>query len=128
VRSIAAGANAFVPKPVESLALLQKIAGLLQLEYVYQGEAGEAQPAPSSAPAADVLRAAVQQGDGQRVVEAIRSAAELGQMPRVEALIAEVADAALQRALRDALATGLKEQDSELVLDGLTQALGDTPR
>jgi hypothetical protein len=74
------------------------------------------------------LRAAVQQGDGQRVVEAIRSAAELGQMPRVEALIAEVADAALQRALRDALATGLKEQDSELVLDGLTQALGDTPR
>jgi hypothetical protein len=30
--------------------------------------------------------------------------------------------------LRDALATGLKEQDSELVLDGLTQALGDTPR
>jgi len=128
VRSTAAGANAFVPKPVESLALLQKIAGLLQLEYVYQGEAGEAQPAPSSAPAADVLRAAVQQGDGQRVVEAIRSAAELGQMPRVEALIAEVADAALQRALRDALATGLKEQDSELVLDGLMQALGDTPR
>jgi hypothetical protein len=49
-------------------------------------------------------------------------------MPKVEALIAEVADAALQRALRDALATGLKEQDSELVLDGLTQALGDTPR
>jgi CheY-like chemotaxis protein len=128
VRSTAAGANAFVPKPVESLALLQKIAGLLQLEYVYQGEVGEPQPAPSSAPAADVLRAAVQQGDGQRVVEAIRSAAELGQMPRVEALIAEVADAALQRALRDALATGLKEQDSELVLDGLTQALGDTPR
>ena len=128
VRSTAAGANAFVPKPVESLALLQKIAGLLELEYVYQGEAGEPQPASSSALAADVLHAAVQQGEGARVVEAIRNAAELGQMPKVEALIAEVADAALQRALRDALAAGLKEQDSELVLDGLTQALGDTPR
>jgi CheY-like chemotaxis protein len=128
VRSTAAGANAFVPKPVESLALLQKIAGLIQVEYVYQDEAGGPQTTPSSSQATEALRVAVQQGDGRRVVEAIRSAAELGQMPRVETLIAEVADAALQRALRDALATGLKEQDSELVLDGLTQALGDTPR
>jgi CheY-like chemotaxis protein len=122
VRSAAAGANAFVPKPVESLALLQKIAGLLKIEYRYA-------QAPSEAPAASQgvqhLREALGQPQARALVQDIRDAAELGQIRRVEALIGQISDTALQRTLLDALGAALKEQDSELVLKRLDEALGE---
>jgi hypothetical protein len=59
------------------------------------------------------------------LVQDIRDAAELGQIRRVEALIGQISDTALQRALQDVLATALKEQDSELVLKRLDEALGE---
>jgi signal transduction histidine kinase/DNA-binding NarL/FixJ family response regulator len=122
VRSAAAGANAFVPKPVESLALLQKIAGLLKIEYRYAQTQAEA---PAPAHGARHLREALAQPEARTLVQDIRDAAELGQIRRVEALIGQISDTALQRALQDVLATALKEQDSELVLKRLDEALGE---
>jgi CheY-like chemotaxis protein len=122
VRSAAAGANAFVPKPVESLALLQKIAGLLKIEYRYAQTQAEA---PARAHGARHLREALAQPEARTLVQDIRDAAELGQIRRVEALIGQISDTALQRALQDVLATALKEQDSELVLKRLDEVLGE---
>jgi hypothetical protein len=59
------------------------------------------------------------------LVQDIRDAAELGQIRRVEALIGQISDTALQRTLLDALGAALKEQDSELVLKRLDEALGE---
>jgi signal transduction histidine kinase/CheY-like chemotaxis protein len=122
VRSTAAGADAFVPKPVESLTLLQKMAGLLKIEYVYLQDEG---PGLSAPPGAVSLREALGRADAWAVVAEIRAAAELGQIRRVEALIGQLSDAALQRTLFDELGPGLREQDSELVLQRLDEALGE---
>jgi hypothetical protein len=51
----------------------------------------------------------------------MRAAAELGQIRRVEALIAQFPDAALQRELLDALGPALRDQDSEMLLKRLDQ-------
>jgi CheY-like chemotaxis protein/anti-sigma regulatory factor (Ser/Thr protein kinase) len=122
VRSTAAGANAFVPKPVESLTLLQKIAGLLRIEYRYAQTPSEA---PASSQGVQHLREALGQPQARALVQDIRDAAELGQIRRVEALIGQISDTALQRTLLDALGAALKEQDSELVLKRLDEALGE---
>ena len=122
VRSAAAGANAFVPKPVESLALLQKMAGLLKIEYLYpQAQADTPSPGHGGQPLRDALASA----DTRTLVQSLRDAAELGQIRRVETLIGQITDAGLQRALLEVLATALKEQDSELVLKRLDEALGE---
>ncbi len=121
VRSAAAGANAFVPKPVESLALLQKMAGLLKIEYEYAPTQAEAS---SSEEGLQHLRDALGQPHARAAVQELRDAAELGQIRRVEALIGQITNASLQRALLDTLGTALKEQDSELVLKRLDEALG----
>jgi signal transduction histidine kinase/DNA-binding response OmpR family regulator len=122
VRSAAAGANAFVPKPVESLTLLQKIAGLLKIEYRYAQTPSEA---PASSQGVQHLREALGQPQARALVQDIRDAAELGQVRRVEALIGQISDTSLQRALLDALGVALKEQDSELLLKRLDEALGE---
>jgi len=122
VRSAAAGADAFVPKPVESLALLQKMAGLLKIEYLYPQTQDET---PSPGQGRQPLRDALASADARTLVQSLRDAAELGQIRRVEALIGEIPDASLQRALLEALGTALKEQDSELVLKRLDEALGE---
>jgi signal transduction histidine kinase/DNA-binding response OmpR family regulator len=122
VRSTAAGANAFVPKPVESLTLLQKIAGLLKIEYRYAQTPSEA---PASSQGVQHLREALGQPQARALVQDIRDAAELGQVRRVEALIGQISDTSLQRALLDALGVALKEQDSELLLKRLDEALGE---
>ena len=122
VRSAAAGADAFVPKPVESLALLQKMAGLLKIEYLYPQTQDET---PSPGQGGQPLRDALASADARTLVQSLRDAAELGQIRRVEALIGEIPDASLQRALLEALGTALKEQDSELVLKRLDEALGE---
>lgn len=122
VRSAAAGANAFVPKPVEGLALLQKMAGLLKIEYLYaQQPAG----AGGSKQGVQHLREALGQPQARGWVQGIRDAAELGQIRRVEALIGQISDTRLQSALLDALGAALKEQDSELVLKRLAEALDE---
>jgi CheY-like chemotaxis protein len=122
VRSAAAGANAFVPKPVESLALLQKMAGLLKIEYLYpQAQADTPSPGHGGQPLRDALASA----DTRTLMQSLRDAAELGQIRRVETLIGQITDAGLQRALLEVLATALKEQDSELVLKRLDEALGE---
>ena len=71
VRSAAAGANAFVPKPVESLALLQKIAGLLKIEYEYASAQAEAS---TSAQGLQHLREALGQPDARVAVQELRDA------------------------------------------------------
>jgi CheY-like chemotaxis protein len=120
VRSAAAGANAFVPKPVEALALLQKMAGLLKIEYEYAPVQAEAS---TSQQGLQHLRETLGQPHAKAAVQELRDAAELGQIRRVEALIGQLQDPVLQRALQDALGTALKEQDSELVLKRLDEVL-----
>ena len=119
VRSMAVGANAFLAKPVDSLVLLHKIAELLRIDYVDDGlEAPPAETAAADVAASSlaVLRAHPQ---APAVLAQIRSAAELGQILRIEALLAGVTDPALQRALRSLLGTALREQDADLVLHGI---------
>ena len=117
-RSAAAGADDFVPKPVESLALLQKMASLLKIEYVY----GEDVAGSQAFERANLrLREALSQPDARALLRDMRAAAELGQIRRVEALIAQFPDAALQRELLDALGPALRDQDSEMLLKRLDQ-------
>jgi hypothetical protein len=116
---MAIGANAFLAKPVDSLVLLHKIADLLRIDYVDDGR--EAPPAATvgadeATSSLAVLRAHPQ---APAVLAQIRSAAELGQIPRIEALLAGVTDPSLQRALRSLLGTALREQDADLVLHGI---------
>jgi CheY-like chemotaxis protein len=119
VRSMAIGANAFLAKPVDSLVLLHKIAELLRIDYVDDGrEAQSATPAGAD-DAASSLTALRAHPQAPAVLAQIRSAAELGQILRIEALLAGVADPALQRALRSLLGTALREQDADLVLHGI---------
>lgn len=119
VRSMAIGANAFLAKPVDSLVLLHKIAELLRIDYVDDGrEAQSATPAGAD-DAASSLAALRAHPQAPAVLAQIRSAAELGQILRIEALLAGVTDPALQRALRSLLGTALREQDADLVLHGI---------
>jgi len=122
VRSTATGANAFLPKPVDGVALLQKVATLLQVDYVYRDEqaapAAEAQTDAQDAAARERLRAA----DAQPLIAQLRDAAEIGQLMRVQSLIDECADAALSQALHRLLDPALREQDAELVLSTLDSA------
>jgi signal transduction histidine kinase/CheY-like chemotaxis protein len=122
VRSTAAGANDFLAKPVDGAALLQKIAALLRLDYVYAAEAG-ALPA-SAQPAGDADLALLRGEPARPVVQRIRQAAELGQLMRVESLVGEVADPALGQALHRLLDEGLREQDPDLLLKAIDRVAG----
>jgi signal transduction histidine kinase/CheY-like chemotaxis protein len=121
VRAMAIGANEFMPKPVDSALLMQKLATLLKIEY----DNGD-QPASDEAVAPSVQTLAAELGTPQAriVIDGIREAAELGQMRRVEALIDAVSDGAMSRALRTLLEPALREQDSELVLQTLDKMAG----
>ncbi|MFN5156307.1 MAG: response regulator [Betaproteobacteria bacterium] len=122
-RSLAAGANAFLSKPVEALSLLQQVAALLKLEYEYgDDEAASSAPPPARGSLAPVLHAPA----ARALLEQLRAAAELGQMRRVESLLEGVEDAALKAALAQVLARGLREQDSDLVLQDLALALKES--
>ena len=124
VRSTAAGANDFLPKPVDGATLLQKIAALLHLDYVYAGDAG-APPAPAQA-AGDADLALLRAEPAWPVVQRIRQAAELGQLMRVESVIGEVADPSLAQALHRLLDEGLREQDADLLLKAIDRVTGPT--
>lgn len=63
--------------------------------------------------------------DAWAAVAMTRAAAGLGQIRRVKALVGQLSDPALQRTLLDVLGPGLREQDSEIVLKRLEQALGE---
>jgi signal transduction histidine kinase/DNA-binding response OmpR family regulator len=121
VRSLAMGANGFLPKPVESTTLLRRIAELLRIEYTYGTQqipdgTAQAQPADLSVLGNDPRVAPV--------VDRMRQAAELGQILRIEELLTSVQDPALQQALRALLADGLREQDADLVLQSLERVAG----
>jgi hypothetical protein len=122
-RSLAAGANAFLTKPVEALSLLQQVAALLKLEYEYDDEQVATFAPP---PAQGSLTQALHAPAARALMEQLRAAAELGQMRRVESLLEGVEDAALKTALAQVLARGLHEQDSDLALQDLTLALKET--
>jgi CheY-like chemotaxis protein len=122
-RSLAAGADAFLSKPVEALSLLQQVAVLLKLEYEY-GDEQATTPAPP--PAQGSLTQALHAPAARALVEQLRAAAELGQMRRVESLLEGVDDAALKSALAQVLARGLREQDSDLALQDLALASKET--
>ena len=117
-RSLDGGASAFVAKPIEAIDLLQRIAALLKLEYVYDGDA----PQPA-APADGAAQAVLRQPGAAQVLQAIRAAADLGQVRRVEGLVDGIADPQLQAVLRRVLQRGLHEQDAELALQDLDAAL-----
>jgi DNA-binding response OmpR family regulator len=122
VRSTAAGANDFLPKPVDGAAMLQKIAALLRLDYVYAGE-GSAPVAPVQA-AGDADIALLRSDAARPVVQRIRQAAELGQLMRVESLMGEVADPALGQALHRLFDESLREQDPDLLLKAIDPVVG----
>jgi CheY-like chemotaxis protein len=116
VRAMAVGASEFLPKPVDSLMLLQKMAALLKIDYLAD-EPAEAAEVPASS-----LKALLDRPGARELIGAIRDAAELGQIRRVESLIDESEDNDLQHALRVALALALREQDADLVLQLLDRA------
>ena len=121
VRAMAIGANEFMPKPVDSALLLQKMAALLKIEY----DSGDKQaPDEAAAPSVQTLAGELGTPQARIVIDGIREAAELGQMRRVEALIDAVSDGAMSRALRTLLEPALREQDSELVLQPLDKMAG----
>ncbi|HAZ47475.1 MAG TPA: sensor protein [Cyanobacteria bacterium UBA11369] len=72
-KSINAGANAFLPKPVDAQTLMQLLQEYLQLEWIYQGNADSStSPVDLIPPAREVLQQLVnlvQDGDIQGVVE-----------------------------------------------------------
>jgi signal transduction histidine kinase/CheY-like chemotaxis protein len=72
-KSINAGANAFLPKPVDAQTLMQLLQEYLQLEWIYQGNADSStSPVDLIPPASEVLQQLlnlVQNGDIQGVVE-----------------------------------------------------------
>ncbi len=121
VRSMAVGASAFLPKPVDGVALLQKIATLLQVDYLYRDDP----QAPSAAPEAGgqspdaAAGQRLREADAQALITRLREAAEIGQLMRVQSLIDETADAELARALHLWLDPALREQDADLLLQTL---------
>ena len=118
VRATAIGASEFLSKPVDAIQLLQRMAGLLGIEYEHGAQAAAADAAghePSPAQALDLLRSAA----ARELASRMREAAELGQVRRVETLLDSVQDAALRRAFADLLGPALAQQDADLVLQAL---------
>ncbi len=72
-KSINAGANAFLPKPVDAQTLMQLLQQYLQLEWIYQGNANSStSPVELISPASEVLQQLlnlVQDGDIQGILE-----------------------------------------------------------
>ena len=122
VRASAVGASGFLPKPVDATALLDKMATLLKIDYVYRDQVPAEQAtaaAGTAAPAVD-LAALLRDPGARERVDQLRQAAEVGQLMRVEALLRETPDAALRQALQQLLAGAIHEQDAELVVQRLT--------
>ncbi|MFM8769797.1 MAG: response regulator, partial [Rubrivivax sp.] len=120
VRSMAIGASAFLPKPVDGVALLQKMASLLEVDYLYRDDLKAPAPAVAqvdaqSAAARERLRSA----DARPLIAQLREAADIGQLMRVQSLIDGCSDAQLSEALHRLLDPALREQDAELVLSTL---------
>ena len=120
VRCTAIGANAFLPKPVDGVALLQKIASLLQVDYVYRDDLAASAPAVAQADTQEAAaRERLRSADAQPLLAQLREAADIGQLMRVQSLIDGCADAELSQALHRLLDPALREQDAELVLSTL---------
>ncbi len=127
VRAIATGANDFVAKPVDAQLLLRKMAALLKVDYLYDERhddplRGDAPPSPRGADTpAGAAAPALTTPAACAVLATLREAAELGQMRRVQAMVDRTEDPVLRAALADLLATALREQDPDLVLQALDQ-------
>jgi CheY-like chemotaxis protein len=121
-RSLAAGANGFVAKPVEAIPLLQKIGVLLALEFVYDEDVAAA-PTAAAAERSDPPR--LRGAAARRAVEGIREAAELGQIRLVSSLLEAVPAPDLRAELRRVLDRGLREHDADLILRDLEHACDD---
>jgi signal transduction histidine kinase/ActR/RegA family two-component response regulator len=121
-RSLFAGANAFVAKPIEAIDLLQRIAALLELEYLYDEDALSPQ---SATPGGESSESVLRRPGATEVLGRIRAAAEVGQLRRVVGLVEGVSDPALKAALRSVLLRSLQEQDSDLLMRDLDAALGE---
>jgi hypothetical protein len=98
---------------VEAKGLLQKIAALLNIQYVYRDETPE--PAAEGA-SLGALAAQLGSAPGRETAARIREAAEMGQLRRVEELIEAVPDAGLRAGLKAAFEQALAEQDAEAVV------------
>ena len=122
VRATAAGANGFLPKPVDAQALLVKIGELLKIDYLYR----DAPAAVDSKPAAATpdLATLMQSEPAREVIARLREAAELGQLRRVESIVQQLDDPALREPLTRLLSQALQEQDADLVLRTLQPAEG----
>ena len=123
VRSMAVGANAFLPKPVDGVALLQKMGTLLQIDYLYRGDAQSPPATPAAAGQAPdhAAQQRLREADAQPLLASLREAAEIGQLMRVQSLIDESGNAELARALHLLLDPALREQDADLLLQTLDQ-------
>jgi len=105
---------------VDGVALLQKIASLLQVDYVYRDDLAASAPAVAQADTQEAAaRERLRSADAQPLLAQLREAADIGQLMRVQSLIDGCADAELSQALHRLLDPALREQDAELVLSTL---------
>ncbi len=122
-KSLGMGADAFLPKPVDSLLMLDKIADLLGLEYRYEGE--EEGGTATRAVFASVLAEAMKQPEAAEAVSAIRHQAGLGRISEIPDIVARVKDDEIRQALSDLLGSAIQSHDPDLVLKILGETVSD---
>lgn len=105
VRSLSAGANAFMAKPLDTFELLNRIGQLCDIEYQYESTSAPASVTPPdwSCPVNQQLR------------EEILNAATLGQLQKIEAIVESIEDDERKASWRALLQDALRAQDDEQV-------------
>jgi len=115
IRSLSLGADAFMPKPLDVLELLGRVARLCKIEYE---EAVDLTPAETDR---EILAISIDWSDPANIElrSAMINAATLGQLQKIEQLIASIEDETLRQQWRRLLSGPLNDQDDEKILEVL---------
>jgi signal transduction histidine kinase/DNA-binding response OmpR family regulator len=124
-KSLSAGANVFLPKPINIEDFLNNTSSLLNISYDYpEDDNSSTESTEVFNSTFDTLRSAV----GVAIVAKLREAAELGNVRRVKALIDDVADLQLKTDLDELLGHAILEHDSVMIIEELDRQSAPTPK
>lgn len=112
-QSIALGASAFLPKPLNPYEVTETIAQLLKIEYVYEALdwAEFVEPEETLALTPELLNA-----EQRDLCNAIKSAAEFGQISKIKRILNSATDKRFSEALKRRLEPAMRMHDTDRIL------------